>query len=424
MDIQPDFAAEPMPNDLSLSSMDTQPDFVAEPMPTDLSLSSMDTQPDFADISQTHDPPISEFDRQCAGQCHRRECERLECKARDGTDNSHGRISQTALPQNSRAKKIKVHAGVRPALAYAGDPPGKDFVPTNVQEGCFQDYLLKRVLRHIYTSPSSALIDDREKTTVRSGNTKLHNMQKVEVEHIAYAFIQARYGISSCDKWSGNGGKYSYCNAILLHHQSYSRSTRPRLGKVPNNAVFGNKKCVLDFNLSENKDKEDDYALMKKQFAMRTAKGRAEPGPVNARANKTHSETSMMDASTTASTSRREPEDLIVSPPARPVPRPRPVKPTIQCGSSSSSAHVPSALTLPPAQALTPTDHLPKPTSVSTVSHTVVSKKCPSAEFLGDSDSPLTEAESVAPSPTKCPKPGKRAKAGESSKSAGEKHKG
>ncbi|KAG2111308.1 uncharacterized protein F5147DRAFT_633526 [Suillus discolor] len=39
--------------------------------------------------------------------------------------------------------EIKVHASVWPALAYAGDPPGKDFDPDNVQEGFLQGYLLK-----------------------------------------------------------------------------------------------------------------------------------------------------------------------------------------------------------------------------------------------------------------------------------------
>ncbi|KIK31526.1 hypothetical protein CY34DRAFT_103166, partial [Suillus luteus UH-Slu-Lm8-n1] len=90
---------------------------------------------------------------------------------------------------------------------------GKDFDPDNVQEGFLQGYLLKRVLKHIYTSPSSALINDGEKITVHSGSAKLHNMQKVKAEHIAYAFVQARYGISSCDKWSKNDGKYSYRDA-------------------------------------------------------------------------------------------------------------------------------------------------------------------------------------------------------------------
>ncbi|KAG2078885.1 hypothetical protein BDR04DRAFT_996840 [Suillus decipiens] len=39
--------------------------------------------------------------------------------------------------------KIKVHAGVWPALSYAGNPPGKDFDPGNIQEGFLQGYLLK-----------------------------------------------------------------------------------------------------------------------------------------------------------------------------------------------------------------------------------------------------------------------------------------
>jgi len=37
--------------------------------------------------------------------------------------------------------------------------------------------------------------------------------------------------------------------------------------------VFGSKKGIPDFDLSENEDEEDDYVLMKKQFAMRTMRG-------------------------------------------------------------------------------------------------------------------------------------------------------
>ncbi|KAG2111307.1 uncharacterized protein F5147DRAFT_772028 [Suillus discolor] len=286
-------------------------------------------------------------------------------------------------------------------------------------------------------SPSSALIDDGEKTTVRSGNAKLHNMQKVEAEHIAYAFIQwqARYGISSRDKWSESDGKYSYHDAYYHTIKAIREAPDPDWAKSLlewwNNAVFTNKKGVLDFNLSENEDEEDDYALMKKQFAMRTIKGWAE---TNKTPLELDSETSMMDATTTTSTSRREPsspattpppEDLIVSPAARPIPRPHPIKPTTQHASSSSGAHVPPAPTPSPARVSAPTNHSPKPASVATVPHTVVSKKRPSAELLVDSDSPLTDAESeVAPSPAKHPKQGKRAKAGESNKSAGKKRKG
>jgi len=50
-----------------------------------------------------------------------------------------------------------------------------------------------QVFRHIFTSPSSALIDDGELGVTRSSNAKLHNMYKVEAENIAYAFIQVRH---------------------------------------------------------------------------------------------------------------------------------------------------------------------------------------------------------------------------------------
>ncbi|KAG2752025.1 hypothetical protein P692DRAFT_20871723 [Suillus brevipes Sb2] len=137
-----------------------------------------------------------------------------------------------------------------------------------------------------------------------------------------------------------------------------------------------------------------------------------------------------MDTSTTAPMSRREPsspattpppEDLIESPPTKPIPRPRPIKSSNQHTSSSSSPDVPPA---PPARALAPiTKHVPKLAETSKVSHTTTSKKHPSADLLDDSDSPLTDEESVAPSPAKRSRKGKRAPA-VSSKSAGKKCKG
>lgn len=102
-----------------------------------------------------------------------------------------------------------MNAGAWPALAYPGDPPGVDFDIENIQEGLLRGHLLKRVcshffsfvisfyhyiqvLRHIYTSPSSALIDDGELSVTRSGNAKLHGMYTVQAEHIAYALVQVR----------------------------------------------------------------------------------------------------------------------------------------------------------------------------------------------------------------------------------------
>ncbi|KAG2130819.1 uncharacterized protein EDB93DRAFT_1263043, partial [Suillus bovinus] len=86
--------------------------------------------------------------------------------------------------------EIRMNAGAWPALAYPGDPPGVDFDAEDIQEGLLRGHLLKCVLRHIYTSPSSTLIDNGELSVTRSGNAKLHGMYKVEAEHIAYALVQ------------------------------------------------------------------------------------------------------------------------------------------------------------------------------------------------------------------------------------------
>ncbi|KAG1852230.1 hypothetical protein F4604DRAFT_1592124, partial [Suillus subluteus] len=94
---------------------------------------------------------------------------------------------------------IKIHSTVWPAFIYEGSPPGKDFDPDNVQEGFLKGYHLKRVFCHIFTSPSSALTPDGEMNPVRGCNAKLHSMEKVEPEHIAYAFIQVGAPIDSND---------------------------------------------------------------------------------------------------------------------------------------------------------------------------------------------------------------------------------
>ncbi|KAG2130823.1 uncharacterized protein EDB93DRAFT_1108269 [Suillus bovinus] len=123
-------------------------------------------------------------------------------------------------------------------------PPGKDFDPDNVQEGFLKGYYLKQVFRHIFTSPSSALIPDGETSTVRTCNAKLHGMEKVEPEHIAYVFIQSRFGITARDKWQETDGYYK--------------------------AVFGNKNGLVVVDLREDDD-DDDLVVMKRQHELRVA---------------------------------------------------------------------------------------------------------------------------------------------------------
>ncbi|KAG2079842.1 uncharacterized protein F5147DRAFT_784715 [Suillus discolor] len=64
---------------------------------------------------------------------------------------------------------IKMHAAAWPAFAYEGDSPGEDFNPLDMQNGIFKGYLMKRVFQHIFKGPSSALANDGEVVTTRSG---------------------------------------------------------------------------------------------------------------------------------------------------------------------------------------------------------------------------------------------------------------
>ncbi|KAG1767870.1 hypothetical protein EV702DRAFT_1012929 [Suillus placidus] len=104
---------------------------------------------------------------------------------------------------------LKVTSALWPAYLYPGDIPGNNFNPEDIIEGLFCGYLLERVTKHIFTSPSSAL-----KVGVSSGtcacNTKLHGMTRVEAEHIAYAAVQARFAISSLDKWKDKDTLFHY----------------------------------------------------------------------------------------------------------------------------------------------------------------------------------------------------------------------
>ncbi|KAG2337401.1 hypothetical protein BDR05DRAFT_848097, partial [Suillus weaverae] len=78
----------------------------------------------------------------------------------------------------------------------------------SMTDGLFKGYFLVRIMCHIFTGPSTALGEDSCAT--HSCNASLHDMTTVQPEHIAYACIQARFGISSKNKWAEVDGKFSY----------------------------------------------------------------------------------------------------------------------------------------------------------------------------------------------------------------------
>ncbi|KIJ14905.1 hypothetical protein PAXINDRAFT_78100, partial [Paxillus involutus ATCC 200175] len=91
--------------------------------------------------------------------------------------------------------RIEMIAAALPAILYAGDPPGKGFNKADSTNGLFKGYLLERVMRHVFTGPSTALGGPSRAT--RTCNAILHDMRKVEAEHIAYTCVQACHHVHS-----------------------------------------------------------------------------------------------------------------------------------------------------------------------------------------------------------------------------------
>ncbi|KAG1718725.1 uncharacterized protein EDB91DRAFT_1258319 [Suillus paluster] len=112
------------------------------------------------------------------------------------------------------------------------------------------------VIKHIFTSPSSAL-----KAGVSSGtracNAKLHGMKEVGGEHIIY-ILQARFAISSLEKWKDHDGLFYYTNF-------YTRIVNLIRGRKDEgwvNSLLGHYNEVF---------RDDDMIAMERQLAARAA---------------------------------------------------------------------------------------------------------------------------------------------------------
>ncbi|KAG0695614.1 hypothetical protein DFH29DRAFT_1005325 [Suillus ampliporus] len=261
-----------------------------------------------------------------------------------------------------------------------GDSPGENFDPLNMQDGLFKGYLMRRVFRHIFKGPSSALVKDGEAvTTTRSGNAKLHNMTQVDAEHIAYTFVQA-----------------------LFHHATNGRQLTAWVDSLLewwNMSVFGDKAGVPVFDVSDNNnEEEDDLISMRKQFASRAAAARVKSVSTNAQPSKgitpsdLDSDKSMMDTTSTPAT-MPPPIEEPTPPPARAIPKPHPVKPTPR-------KQVPPVV-------MTPIKETPARASAG-LSKLLHGSRSNVVESDGEI-SELTEEESDAPAPSKCARKSKGA---------------
>ncbi|KAH7884198.1 hypothetical protein F5I97DRAFT_2047764 [Phlebopus sp. FC_14] len=83
--------------------------------------------------------------------------------------------------------QIEVTAQEFPAFLWEDN--GKNYNPENMFDGLFRGYLLERVIRHIFTGPSTSLGEGSRSTP--------------------YACVQARHGISSTNRWSEVDGLFN-----------------------------------------------------------------------------------------------------------------------------------------------------------------------------------------------------------------------
>ncbi|KAF8443775.1 hypothetical protein L210DRAFT_933242 [Boletus edulis BED1] len=164
---------------------------------------------------------------------------------------------------------MKVTASIWPAYLYPGETPRVEYDPNDIGKGLFQGYLMDHTSKHILTSPSSAL-HERAKGA-RSGNAKIHKMKTIKPEHVTYTAMQARFMISSAEKWSNQDGLFNYTEyyyrIIRLLHETKNRAWVDSLIEYYNEKIFRNLKGLMSTNAAITADDDDDDLLeMEHQF--------------------------------------------------------------------------------------------------------------------------------------------------------------
>ncbi|KAI0794393.1 hypothetical protein C8Q74DRAFT_1193200, partial [Fomes fomentarius] len=65
------------------------------------------------------------------------------------------------------------------------------------------------LLRHVYTSPSSAIDPAQKANKGQACQAKLHRLTSVSPRHIAYAMCHTRHLLSEKDEWSVKDGDFN-----------------------------------------------------------------------------------------------------------------------------------------------------------------------------------------------------------------------
>ncbi|KAG1749520.1 hypothetical protein EDB19DRAFT_2036458 [Suillus lakei] len=305
-------------------------------------------------------------------------------------------------PHGMKAKfdstSLKVTTALWPAFLYPGNTAGEDFDLEDIIEGLFHGYLLERVTKHIFTSLSSAL-----KAGVSSGtcacNAKLHGMKEVGAEHIAYAAVQARFAISSLEKWKDHDGLFYYTDFYtrivnLIWVRKDKGWVDSLLGHY-NKKLFGNENGARpSHSLNTKCSEDDDMIAMERQLA--------------ACATQASRSSDTTSAQSSALDNQQELHQKSLPPPNR---LPSPDPPVAQALANPREDKQPSPLPPSSPQESDDEGHVLKskekvlPAHPPTPDPPINSRKCKQASVpvaaTFDDDSPLTEEDEEITQPTK-----------------------
>ncbi|KAG2135979.1 hypothetical protein DEU56DRAFT_755365 [Suillus clintonianus] len=296
---------------------------------------------------------------------------------------------------------LKVTAALWPAFLYPGNTAGEDFDPEDIIEGLFRGYLLERVTKHIFTSPSSALKAGISSGT-RACNAKLHGMKEVGAEHIAYAAVQARFAISSLEKWKDHDGLFYYTDFYtrivnLIRGRKDEGWVNSLLGHY-NEKLFGNENGAKPCDSANAECSEDDDMIaMERQLAARAARASRSSETVSA-------QSSALDRQQESRHKSLPPPDRSPTPDppiAQALANPREDKQPSPLPPSSPQQLVRSPTPDPPVDSRKAQEVLPARPPTPNPPDNSHKRKQVSASALFDDNSPLTEEDEEITRPTK-----------------------
>ncbi|KAG6375000.1 hypothetical protein JVT61DRAFT_3775 [Boletus reticuloceps] len=137
---------------------------------------------------------------------------------------------------------------------------GSNFNENNLFQGFLRGFYIERVTRHIFTGLSTGM--GGEARGSKPNNSELNHMEEVGGAHLAYAAVQARFGISSKTRWLEKDKifdyrKYYYVLADLIDDCD-DVEWRDSLFKHYNVLLFKDEKGRKSENFDDKGDREDD----------------------------------------------------------------------------------------------------------------------------------------------------------------------